>query len=195
MEKLRALPPVIGKRVLHTLTQYVCGAHAEFRYKLLAMIYDEIQKDLFKPQRMGQGIIFPSRRHKGHLIIGRVLPDRQELVPISVGETMRWDGRWTITLNPLKDINKTRALGREQLYIRHMNKSDAGVPRRGVRIIRASPLPEPLIRGGLPMISTKDGYVVLAPQFKVADRSYGVDCQIRFDPLLPLTLDPYTNVS
>ena len=42
---------------------------------------------------------------------------------------------------------------------------------------------------GLPVVCTESGHVVLAPHFNILNRSYGVDCDVTFDPLLPLIQD------
>ena len=196
LEKFRSLPPVIGERVLRTLALHMGGARVEVHYKSLARAYGELQKDFFKPHRIGRSIIYSPRRRNNMLVVGRVLPDKKfqdKLLPISVGETVYWDGRWKITLKSRQDVSY-RGEEREQLYIRPMRPSDSMVPRRGIRRIRSARLPDELIRGGLPMISNKDGYVVLAPHFRVADRSYGVFCDVSFDPLLPLKQDTEVHV-
>ena len=110
-------------------------------------------------------------------------------MPISVGETIHWDGRWRITLKPLGQQVKD-----EQLYVRNMTVVDWAVAQRGIRKIRASTLPDRNIRSGLPVVSTKSGYVVLAPHFRVIDRSFGVNCDLVFEPLLPLIQDSETHV-
>ena len=200
LEKLLSLPQVIGDRVLRRLILHTGGARLEVHYKSLNKLCRELQKDTFKSERLGRSLVYIHLKQKNLLVVGRSLPEtryiRKNLVPISVGETVYWDGRWRITLKPLKDKNQ-KSVPREkveQLYIRHMGRWDWNVARRGIRIIRASSLPDAPIRGGLPLISNKDGYVVLAPHFQVVDRSYGVDCDIQFDPLLPLTQDTEAHV-
>ena len=200
LEKLLSLPPAIGDRVLRRLILHVGGTRLDVHYKLLKKLYYELRKNTFKSERVGRSILYIHLKHKNLLVVGRSLPEttyiRNNLVPISVGETVYWDGRWRITLKPLKDKNQKSVFreNREQLYVRHMGRWDWNVARRGIRIIRASSLPDGPIRGGLPLISNKDGYIVLAPHFQVVDRSYGVDCDVQFDPLLPLTQDTEAHV-
>ena len=198
LEDFRSLPPVIGIRVIRALALHVGGARFELQYKSLARLYRELLNDLFKPQQIARVILYSPHKRKNVLVVGRALPSRgsQKLVPISVGETVHWDGRWRITLKPFEWKNKRRPPSdkREQLYIRHMTDKDSSLARRGIRKVRRSILPDAPIRGGLPLISDKDGYVVLAPHFQVIDRSYGVDCDIQFDPLLPLTLDTEAHI-
>lgn len=196
LKKLQSLSEVVAERVLQKLILHVGGAWTSLHYKSLKRVYHELQKDL--PQQIGRSVLYLSHKQKNVLVIGRVLPNKrdQKLVPISIGETVHWDGRWRITLKPFKGNNRGRSPTdkREQLYIRHMDKGDWNVPQRGLRIIRSTLLPHQRIRGGLPMISKKDGYVVLAPSLQVADYTYGVDCDVQFDPLLPLVQDTEAHV-
>ena len=198
LEKLQSLPGVVGDRVLQKLILHVGGTRSSLHYKSFKRVYQNLQKNSFLPQQIGRSVLYSPHKRENLLVIGRVLPHKgnQKLVPISVGETVHWDGRWRITLKPF--YNKNQGIPptdkREQLYIRHMNKSDWNVAQRGIRIIRSSLLPHPVIRGGLPVISNKKGYVVLAPSLQVADYSYGVDCEVEFDPLLPLTQETEVHV-
>lgn len=199
LNKFRSLIPVVGKRVLQNLILHVGGARVELHYKSFAKLYNKLHKETLKPQQIARCIVFSPHKHEGLLVIGRTLPGRKEqndLVPISVGETVFWDGRWKIALKHLQDKNQERERngGREQLYIRHMRPGDWSVAQRGIRKIRATPLPDRLVRGGLPVVSNKDGYIVLAPHFRVIDRSYGVDCDVKFEPLLPLSQDTDVHV-
>ena len=168
------------------------GARVELRYKSFANLYDGLLKEEVKVQQVARCILYSPHKRKDLLVIGRTLPGKKEqndLVPIAVGESVHWDGRWRVRLKPLRDGGSERTGKDEQLFIRHMNPGDWPVAQRGVRKIRASPLPDRLVRGGLPVVTNKEGYVILAPHFRVIDRSFGVDCDIEFEPLLPLTQD------
>ena len=193
LEDFRSLSPVIAIRVLRALALHVGGASFELQYKSLSRVYSEFQKDSFKPQQIARVILYSPCKRRDLLVVGRALPSRgsQKPVPISVGETVHWDGRWRITLKPLEGKNNGRPPSnkREQLYIRHMTDRDFGIARRGKRKVRRSILPDATIRGGLPLVTNKDGYVVLAPHFEVIDRSYGVKCDVEFEPLIPLPQD------
>ena len=195
LEKLLSLPQAIGDRVLRRLVLHVGGARLNVHYKVFKKLFCALQKDTFKAERVGKSIVYIHLKHKNLLVVGRSLPERayirKNLVPISVGDTLYWDGRWRITLKPLmdKNVKGVRRENGEQLYVRHMGRCDWRVARRGIRLIRASSLPDCHIRGGLPLITNKDGYVVLAPHFEVIDRSYGVKCDVEFEPLIPLTQD------
>ena len=199
MNKLLSLPPTLGKKVLQSLVLHVGGARVELHYRSFARLYNHLLAGSFKPQQISRCVVYSPHKQEHHLVVGRTLPNRKEQgrwTPLSVGDSIHWDGRWRIRLKPLADTNKVKRPIRaeEQLYVRHMIPSDYKVAQRGIRKIRAMVLPDRLIRGGLPVISDKDGYVVLAPHFGVVDRSYGVDCDITFDPLLPLTQDTPAHV-
>lgn len=182
--KLFSLPPVVGKRVLQALILHVGGARVQIHSRSLTRIYSRLLRNRTQAQQIARSILYSPPKRKNVLVIGRSLPGRNECppLPVSVGETVHWDGRWRITIKRLKG----QYMGKEELYIRHMRYADADVARRGVRKVHVSRLPDPLIRGGLPVVINKDGYIVLAPHFKVIDRSYGVDCDLKFEPLLPL---------
>ena len=56
------------------------------------------------------------------------------------------------------------------------------------RRVPASILPDNKLWPGLPVVCTESGHMV-APHFKIIDHSYGVGCDITFDPLLSLKQD------
>ena len=183
-DKLFSLPPVVGKRVLLSLL-HIGGARSYICYKSFTMLYNRLLKNRTQAQQIQRCILYSPTWCQDLLVVGRSLPERNEqslLTPISVGETVHWDGRWRIAIKPIKD----QFVVKEELYIRHMREMDWGVARRGIRKIRSTRLPDPHVRGGLPVVTNKDGDIVLAPHFKVIDRSYGVDCDVEFKPLLPL---------
>ena len=140
-------------------------------------------------------VLFCPDMEEDTMIMGRVshmLAQQKIWTPISVGQTIRWDRRWRITLKPLEKLKRrgskntsAGAVRKEQLYVRHMKveekrwmKSNTSVP--------ALILPDNKLWSGLPVICTESGFVVLAPHFEINDHSYGVDCDVTFDPLLPL---------
>ena len=194
LNRLLSLPSIVVKKVLQSLMLHVGGARVEFRSRSFARLYDRLLAGSFKPLKVSRCVVYSPHKQEHLLVIGRTLPERKEQefwTPLSLGETIHWDGRWRIRLKPLVDASgvKRPIRAEEQLYVRHMLPKDDREAQRGIRKVRATVLPERLIRGGLPVISNKDGYVVLAPHYGVIDRSYGVNCDIMFDPLLPLTQD------
>ena len=70
----------------------------------------------------------------------------------------------------------------EQFFVRHMQKREWGMARKGVRKVRRYLLPPEHTRGGLPVIVDWTGKVVLIPHFKMIDRSAGVTCRVQFKP-------------
>ena len=208
VNKLLSLPPLTTKTVFQLLVSHVGGARGPIALKK----YEEICKHLLSGNKgaktCGTCILYFPDLKKDTMVIGRTLPpsdkQRSAWIPISVGQTIHWDGRWRITLKPLKEpVSRQRSLNQapsravnseEQLYVRHMKEPDYTEARRGVRRIGAVRLPPVKARAGLPVICTESGYVVLAPHFGVTDRTYGVDCDITFDPLLPLLKDSETHV-
>ena len=171
-------------------------------------IYKQLLSGNKQTETFGNCLLFCPDPEKDTMILARALTDSHKQKfkfwsPISIGQTIRWDGRWRMSLKPLEKLYRREgsikvsdkvAKKEEQLYVRHMRKQDHMVARRGIRRIRASTLPIVNCRGGLPVVCTKSGYVVLAPHFNVIDYSYGVYCDIAFDPLLPLLQDSDTHV-
>ena len=192
LKKLLSLPPTTGKKLLQSLILHMGGARVTLHYKTMARLYTNLLRGSFKSQVVQRCVLYSPHKQPHLLVVGRTLPsqaDQQRWTPVSVGEAIHWDGRWRIKLKPLDDSDETKPpiRGEEQLYVRHMTPKDWPEAHRGIRRIRAAVLPDSLVRGGLPVVSNKDGYIVLSPHFKVVDRSYGVDCDIMFEPLLPLT--------
>lgn len=187
VDRLLSLQPVVGKKVLLSLIRYIGGARINIHYEVFAAFYSQ----LLNNPRVNRCIVstcvlYSPDGRDDLMVIGRQLPNKseQKQTPISVGETVHWDGRWRITIKPIKG----HYMGKEELlYIRHMRHSDWSVARRGVRKIRSTRLPHTHIRGGLPVVTTKDGYILVVPHFEVNDLSYGVECDIKFEPLVPLT--------
>ena len=146
--------------------------------------------------------MFVPEKDSDTMIMGKAPPEpaKQVWTPISIGQTVHWDKRWKITLEPLetpsrrdgdrKAPDRRVMQNKEQFYVRYVKieecwrkderdntESDAEIP----------PFTRLLL--GLPVVCTESGRVVLAPHFNILDRSYGVDCDVTFDPLLPLIQD------
>ena len=182
------------KRVLESLVVHIGGARGGLPQRTFARLHKQLLSGNKKTETFGNCILFCPDEREDTMILGRALPSRdfqKYWEPISVGETIHWDGRWRITLKEadLSVRNPRRVTKREQLYVRHMNVADYPVAQRGIRRVRTSTLPHVKIRTGLPVVCTESGYVVLAPHFMVTDYSYGVYCELTFDPLMPLIQD------
>ena len=212
LKRFLSLPPLVVRRTFQSdLTNHIGGALRTIHLKVYKKIYKQLLSGNKQTETFGNCLLFSPDLEKDTMIMGRALPDSHKQgfefwTPISVGQTIRWDGRWRMSLKPLEKLDwregskkapKEMAKKKEeQLYVRHTRGADNNimVARRGVRRIRASTLPIINCRGGLPVVCTENGYVVLAPHFNVIDYSYGVYCDIAFDPLLPLLQDSDTHV-
>ena len=201
VNRFLSLPHFVAKKVFHSLASHIGGARGPIPTKTYLQIHKQMLSR--NTQTFGTCILFFPDLKKDTMIIGRALPgiwkQKSSWTPISVGQTILWDGRWRITLKSLKTLESKKAPDRavnnkEQLYVRHMKERDHEVARRGIRKIRAAKLPPVHARAGLPVICTESGYVVLAPHFLVIDHTYGVDCDVAFEPLLPLLQDSETHV-
>jgi hypothetical protein len=208
VDRLLSLPPLTVRTVWQSLMGHVGGA----RWHIPVKKYEYILKHLLSGDKTartcGNCVFFYPEVKTDTMIMARALPaveqQRSLWTPISLGQTIHWDGRWRITLRPLKKLdrqssvkalNRPKAMdGKEQLYVRHMRESDYSVAKRGIRKIHAVKLPPAKARAGLPVICTGSGYAVLVPHFGVNDHTYGVDCDMTFDPLLPLLQDSETRV-
>jgi hypothetical protein len=135
------------------------------------------------------------------MIMGRapLEPAKQKWTPISVGQTVHWDKRWKITLKPLEGQSERDGdqqasdrvtQNKERFYVRYMKIEECwGKKEQASEWVHADIPPFTRILLGLPVVCTKSGDVVLAPHFKIINHSYGVDCDVTFDPLLPLIQD------
>ena len=210
VSRLLSLPPLTVRTVWQSLMCHVGGA----RWPIPVKKYEEVLKHLLSGNKTartcGNCVFFHDNVKDDTMIMARVLPvlKHQKLwTPISVGQTVHWDGRWRITLKPLKKLGRQSSVkplksnssaggldSKIQFFVRHMIKPDYTEAKRGIRRINAVKLPSPQVRGGLPVICTESGYVVIAPHFGVNDHTYGVDYDMTFDPLLPLIEDSETHV-
>ena len=231
MDHLRQLPLPVAMRTLPTILMYTGGtakytATAKYNAtKIKSIHYKELLRLITfckhpsqeKATTAGNCIIFPLPG-KQVFAIARTLSQYDNLTPIRVGETICWDGRFVISLQPLdpagpkdkkgtkgtwdqsRQIDRDRQVGSEedvkypspivgqpiadvgQFFVRHLQKREWGMARKGVRTVRRFPLPPEHIRGGLPVIVDWTGKVVLIPHFKVIDRSAGVTCRVQFKP-------------
>ena len=206
LNKFLSLPHFTAKKVFRSLASHIGGVRGAVPTKMYLQILKQLLSGNRGAQTFGTCILFFPNPKEDTMILGRALPEawkRKSLwTPISIGQTILWDGRWRITLKPLEKLERQnnekvpdRAVNnKEQLYVRHVTKQDHKVPRRGIRKIRITKLPPVNTRAGLPVICTESGYVVLAPHSLVIDHTYGVDCDVTFDPLLPLLQDSDTHV-
>ena len=227
MDRLRQLPLPVAMRALPTILMYTGGVAKYSATKIKSIHYKQLLRLLtfckhpsqVKATTVGNCIIFPLPE-KQVFGIARTLTqyDNQRFTPIRVGETICWDGRFVISLQPLdpagpkdkrgtkgtwdqrRQIDRDRGVGSEeevkyrspivgqptaevgQFFVRHLQKREWGMARKGVRTIRHFPLPPVHVRGGLPVIVDWTGQVVLIPHFKVIDRSAGVTCRVQFKP-------------
>ena len=198
--KLLSLPSVVMSKVVQSLLGHIGGKRrsmntfARFHRKLLS-------RDR-RLERLCGCILFIPDQDNDTMIVGRAPPTPTKQVlqtPISVGETIHWDARWKITLKPLEnldgqDSDKKASEGarqnEEELYVRNLTIEECWEKKgQANEWVHADVPPFTRILLGLPVVCTKSGKVVLAPHFKIADRSYGVDCDVTFDPLLPLVQD------
>ena len=194
------------KKVLQSLTLHVGGARKLMTRKTFVDIHKELLNGDTAMKTVGNCIVFSSDLKKDTTIMGRALPkqsQRKFWTPISIGKSIRWDGRWRVTLRRLiksdgkhnEEASNGVAKNHEQLYIRHMKEEDyTRMENWNSQSIGATTLPDIRIWSGLPVVCTESGYVVLAPHFNVIDYSYGVYCDIAFDPLLPLLQDSDTHI-
>lgn len=204
--RLLSLPPLTVRTVWQSLMSHVGGA----RWPIPVKKYEEVLKHLLSGDKTartcGNCIFFPNVKDDT-MIMARALPaaeqQRSLWTPISVGQTIHWDGRWRITLKPLKKLSRQSSVKAlksnrpgavDKFFVRHMIEPDYMEAKRGIRRIHAVKLPPPKARAGLPVICTESGYVVIAPHFGVNDHTYGVDYDMTFDPLLPLIQDLETHV-
>ena len=206
LHRLLSLPPTVLKKVFQSLALHVGGARRLITHKTFASIHKELLSGDKTIKTFGNCILFSSDLKKDTLIMGRALPkvSRQKIwTPIPVGNSIYWDGRWRISLKLLKksDVKHNEkasdgvAKNREQLYVRHMKEEDyTSLEKRNSQSVGVTTLPDIKIWSGLPVVCTESGYVVLAPHLNVIDYSYGVYCDIAFDPLLPLLQDSDTHV-
>jgi hypothetical protein len=199
--KLLSLPPVVMKKVIQLLAGHIGGERRptntfpRFHRKLLT-------RDP-RPELLCGCFLFIPDRDSDTMIMGRALA-KQKRTPISVGQTIHWDKRWKVTLKPLggrseKDGDQQASdrviQNEEQFYVRYMKieecwRAEKEQQATASKWTYADIPPYTRILLGLPVVCTKSGDVVLAPHFKIINHSYGVDCDVTFDPLLPLIQDP-----
>ena len=196
--KLLSLRPIIMAKVIQLLTAHIGGARRSLNRNITFARFQ--RKVLSRDRRitvLHNCIVFFPETNNDTMVMGRAPPEptKQKWIPISVGQTVHWDKRWKITLKPLDKLNERdgdkqasdRTMQNEELfYVRNMKleecwgkeqTSECDIP------------PYTRILLGLPVVCTKSGDVVLAPHFKIINHSYGVDCDIAFDPLIPLVQD------
>ena len=189
------------EKVIRSLTAHINGKR-RLKFRNFASIYKQLLHRDRSIKKLNYCITFFPDLDNDTMMMGRALkPALKE--KISIGQTIHWDGRWRITLKPLEKLERRdskkapdRAVKKkEQLYVSHMKVDEYwGEDKQDNRRVPASILPDNKLWSGLPVICTESGHVVLAPHFKIIDTSYGVDCDVTFEPLRPLLQDPDTHV-
>ena len=172
-------------KLLHVIFKYVTGGYT----KPISTKSFNILWKLFKggvlstSARLQLCIIIkmPKKTSKYFCIARHSQDDRQK---IKVGETMHWNKQFLITLLPLD--NRFQSASPEEFMVRPWQKNDDHKAKMGVRKISAYKLPPVLTRPSLPVIVDKNGKIVLIPHFRYIDKSYGVTCTCRFEPVLEL---------
>ena len=204
--KLLSLPSVVMKKVIQSLSGHTGGTRRST--EIFARFHRKLLRQDPRPELLGGCFLFIPDKDNDTMIVGRAPPEpaKQKWIPISVGQTVHWDKRWKVTLKPLEKLNEQdgdqQASGgvmqnEELFYVRYMKieecwgKKEQSITKEWTY---ADIPPYTRILLGLPVVCTKSGDVVLAPHFKIVDHSYGVDCDVTFDPLLPLRQDPDTLV-
>ena len=201
--RLLSLPPVVIRKVLQSLTVHISGMPGTFTFRSFAWIYKKLHNRERSIRWFENWILFFPDLDYDAVMMGRAMPKSawKDKTLISVGQTILWDRRWRITLKPLKKLDRQdskKASGRgekkkEQLYVSHMEVEEYwGENKQHNRRVPASILPDNKLWSGLPVICTESGHIVLAPHFKIIDHSYSVDCDVTFDPLMPLLQDSDT---
>ena len=199
--KLLSLPPTVVEKVLQSLTAHINGKQGT-NISNFASIYKRLLHRDRRIEMFNSCISFFPDLDNDTMMMGRA-PKPASKEKISIGQTIHWDGRWRIALKPLETLERQdnkKALDRivkkkEQLYVSHMKVEEYwGEDKQDNRRVPPSILPDNKLWSGLPVVCTESGHVVLAPHFKIIDHSYGVDCVVAFDPLLPLLQDPDTHV-
>ena len=195
--KLLSLPPVVMMQMVQLLATHIGGVQLS-----MTRAYMKFHRNIFSQRRramvFGECIAFFPDLDNDKMIMGRapVKAAKRIRTPISIGETVPWDNRWRITLKPLEKLNEQNGGKKapdevvKNLYVSHMRIGEYwGKKKWRNRRVPASILPDKKLWPGLPVVCTGNGHVVVAPHFKIIDHSYGVDCDITFDPLLPLKQD------
>ena len=190
--KLSSLPRIVIMKVVQILAAHISGEQISIH-----RAYSRFHRDLFSQHRrkvvFGECIAFFPDLESDTMIMGRATPRqpaKQVRSLISVGQTVHWDKRWRVTLKPLKKLNEQdgdKSPPVNKFYVSHMTIGEYwGENKQDNRKVPASILPDNKLWSGLPVVCTKSGHVVVAPHFKIIDHSYGVDCDVTFEPLLPL---------
>ena len=206
ISKLLSLPPVVIKKVIQLLAGHIGGARRST--EMFARFHRKLLRRDPRPELLGGCFLFIPDKDRDTMIMGRAPPEpaKKKWIPISVGQTIHCDKRWKVTLKPLEKLNEQDGdkqspesdgvmQNKELFYVRYMKveecwgKKDHSIASKWTY---ADIPPYTRILLGLPVVCTKSGDVVLAPHFKIINHSYGVDCDVTFDPLLPLKQDPDT---
>ena len=203
--KLLSLPPVVIRKILQSLTMHISGMPRALSFRGFAWIHKKLHNRERNISRFENCILFFPDLDYDTVMMGKAMPREtwKDKTLISVGQTILWDRRWRITLKPLKKLDRQDSRKasdggeekKEQLYVSHMKIEEYwGEDKQDNRRVPASILPDNKLWSGLPVICTESGHVVLAPHFKIIDHSYSVDCDVTFDPLMPLLQDSDTHI-
>ena len=205
-DSFKELSPPVAVRTLSLLLQCVSRTDTVPSIVLKRLCDGLRNPESMKPCTGGGCIVDPTPwKDRGVIIIAQQVPKRgdQLLTPICIGETVLWEGRFEITLNPHgmdplsqrngNEIIELHAVGRttkpscekcedRTFYIRHMMREDWAVAKKGIRRFKGAVLPPQNLRSGLPVIVDDRQKIVLVPHFQVTDNSAGVTCKIAFKP-------------
>ena len=181
--QLKALPLFVRRRVVHVLASYIAGSLLKTKFQLLENICKQLP--LSKPTFVGDVVFIPM---KDRLCIGKGKPTNTDSLPIEVGKPLVWDRRWLVTVLPLPEY-KTRSIDCHVFAVRSLTRPDWCLARyHGLRKVRTTPLPHEKLRPALPVVRDEKNRVVFIPHLKVMDRTYGLSCQIRFEPSTSLEI-------
>ena len=175
----------VAFRVLTTLLQFVEGKSRTFVSRNINFLYNKIKSGSLKSNfSLGRCSIFRiDDQYFGvaYNPVRKIDELKEEWTPINVGETVHWQGRFCISLLPLKREGLSLLLMERKevqtLYIRNMVLKDENQLSKGIRRNRNYKIPNKFIRFGLPVIVDEEGNVVIMPHFEVIDKSYGLRCE------------------
>ena len=177
--QLKALPLFVRRRVVHVLASYIAGSLLKTKFQLLENICKRLP--LSKPEGIEDVVFIPI---ENKLCIGKIRPTNKECLPIEIGQPLLWDRRWLITLSRLPDY-QLRSFDGHEFAVSSLRMREWPLAHyHGLRKVRTTPLPHEKLRPALPVVRDEKNKVVFIPHLKVMDRTYGLSCQISFEPNL-----------
>lgn len=181
LPKLFSVPPPIAKRSLSVILRYIMGdPNYQFRYAKLESFYKRLSFYDNKTFSAGRTII--SSVSKQAIGIFKTLYHEESMkkIPIKAGQTVLWEKKWEIKLKPKKNDQQCRDL--RTYFIRGMIRDDFELAIRGIRRVRAKPLPPVPARNSLPVIMDDSGRVVMIPHFEFSERDLAVKATANYKP-------------